>query len=151
MEPSRSSANRAESLPRYRGKEFPRFNTGTDQTLCDRWRAHHDISAAHQLVGNHLRLAGKIAEGYAGYGVVLQELIGEGCVGLMRAVCRFDPDRGVAFTTYATWYVREAIHEYLVRTRATPLLQMASFCNVQGARHQQNCEPVESAGARGQR
>jgi RNA polymerase sigma-32 factor len=86
----------------------------TEQELCLRWRDHHDISAAHQLVGSHLRLVVKAATDYRGYGLPQEDLIGEGHVGLMRALCRFDPSRGVRFASYAILWVRAAILEYVM-------------------------------------
>jgi RNA polymerase sigma-32 factor len=83
--------------------------------LCRRWRDCHDISAARKLTGGYRRLVVMIAMGYRAHGVASEELIGEGCVGLMRAVCRFDPDRGVRFGTYAMWWVRATILEYILR------------------------------------
>ena len=108
-----------------------------------RWRDHHDLSAAHQLIGNSLHLAGRIAEGYGSYGVPPQELIAEAYVGLMRAVCRFDPDQGVPFATCATWHVREAIHQYMLHTNAMPLLQMTLFCTMAAdQRHSRLTDPI---------
>jgi len=117
MESSHLFANTGDNLPRYIREvhKFPMLSAEVEQDLCNRWREHHDISAAHQLVGSHLRLVVKIALGYRGYGLPSEELIGEGHVGLMRAVCRFDPDRGVRFATYAIWWVRAAIQEYVLR------------------------------------
>jgi RNA polymerase sigma-32 factor len=91
------------------------LSVDVEQALCRRWRDHHDSSAAQQLVSSHLRLVVKIALGYRGYGLPSEELVGEGQVGLMRAVCRFDPDRGVRFATYAIWWVRAAVQEYILR------------------------------------
>ncbi|HTW72682.1 MAG TPA: sigma-70 family RNA polymerase sigma factor [Acetobacteraceae bacterium] len=76
---------------------------------------HHDTSAAQQLVGSHLRLVVKIAMGYRGYGLPPEDLIAEGHVGLMRALCRFDPDHGVRFATCAIWWVRAAVQEFILR------------------------------------
>ena len=117
MEPSRRSTNTGDSVSRYIREvhKFPMLSIDVEQALCRRWHDHHDISAAHHLVGSHLRLVVKIALGYHGYGLPAEELIGEGHVGLMRAVCRFDPDRGVRFATYAIWWVRAAIQEYVLR------------------------------------
>jgi RNA polymerase sigma factor (sigma-70 family) len=86
----------------------------TEQDLCLRWHDHHDTSAAHQLVGSHLRLVVKTARTYRGYGLPQDDLIGEGHMGLMRAVCRFDPCRGVRFSSYAIWWIRAAILEYIM-------------------------------------
>ena len=109
-------ASAGEKLSQYMrdiGK-FPLLSSETELSLCRRWIDHHDISAAHQLASSHLRLVAKIAMSYRGYGLPFEELIGEAHVGLMRAVCRFDPDRGARFTTYAVWWVRAAIQRYIL-------------------------------------
>lgn len=93
---------------------YPMLSVDNEQELCCRWRDRHDIAAVHQLVGSHLRLVVKIARGYRGYGLPPEDLIGEGHVGLMRAVCRFDPDRGARFSTYAVCWVRAAIQQYIL-------------------------------------
>ena len=95
-------------------RTYPMLSVDEEQELCWRWRDHHDIEAVHRLVGSHLRLVVKIARGYRGYGLPPEDLIGEGHVGLMRAVCRFDPDRGARFATYAVWWVRAAIQAYIL-------------------------------------
>ena len=84
--------------------------------LAKRWREHDDTEAAHALVTSHLRLVAKIASGYRGYGLPLSELISEGNVGVMQAVKRFDPERGFRFATYAMWWIRAAIQEYVLRS-----------------------------------
>jgi RNA polymerase sigma-32 factor len=116
MESSRPSANVGDSLSWYIREtcRFPVLSAELERALCHRWRDHHDISAADHLVRSHLRLVVKIAKHYHGYGLPADELIGEGHVGLMRAVCRFDPDRGARFATYAIWWVRAAIQEYIL-------------------------------------
>jgi len=93
---------------------LPLLSADTEHSLCRRWIDHHDIAAAHQLAGSHLCLVVKIALGYRGYGLPVEELIGEGYVGLMRAVCRFDPGRGARFATYAVWWVRAAVQQYIL-------------------------------------
>jgi RNA polymerase sigma-32 factor len=80
------------------------------------WREHGDLDAAHQLVTSHLRLVAKIAMGYRGYGLPLSELISEGNVGMMQAVKRFEPDRGFRLATYAMWWIRAAIQEYILHS-----------------------------------
>jgi len=95
-------------------RKLPLLSADTEQSLCRRWIDHHDIAAAHQLAGSHLHLVVKIAMGYRGYGLPIEELIGEGHVGLMRAVCRFDPGRGARFATYAAWWVRAAIQQHIL-------------------------------------
>lgn len=116
MNPTHSSAETADTLSWYLQKirKFPMLTAEVEQELCYQWRDHHDISAAHQLVSSHLRLVVRIAMGFRGYGLPLDELIAEGHVGLMRAVCRFDPDRGVRFATYALWWVRAAIQDFIL-------------------------------------
>jgi RNA polymerase sigma-32 factor len=84
--------------------------------LAKRWREHGDSQAAHKLVTSHLRLVAKIAMGYRGYGLPLNELISEGNVGMMQAVKRFDPDRGFRLATYAMWWIRAAIQEYILHS-----------------------------------
>jgi RNA polymerase sigma-32 factor len=85
-------------------------------TLAKRWREEDDREAAHQLVTSHLRLVAKIAMGYRGYGLPINEVVGEGNVGLMQAVKRFDPDKGFRLATYAMWWIRAAIQEYILRS-----------------------------------
>lgn len=116
MELGRPSALTGEFLPQptHGIRKFPLLSTDTEAALCRRWRDHHDISAAHRLAATHLRLVVKIAGGYRGYGLPLDDLAGEGHLGLMRAICRFDPDRGVPFAGYATSWIRSAIQEYVL-------------------------------------
>jgi RNA polymerase sigma-32 factor len=116
MEPSLPATTTGEHLSWYfqRTRSFPMLSAEVERTLCCRWRDHHDIRAAHQIVGSHLRLVVKITKMYRGYGLQLEDLLGEGQVGMMRALCRFDPDRGVRFATYALWWVRAAIQEYIL-------------------------------------
>ena len=84
--------------------------------LAKRWQEHEDVEAAHRLVTSHLRLVAKIAMGYRGYGLPLAELISEGNVGMMQAVKRFDPDRGFRLATYAMWWIRASIQEYILHS-----------------------------------
>ncbi|MGC2216596.1 MAG: RNA polymerase sigma factor RpoH [Pseudolabrys sp.] len=84
--------------------------------LAKRWREHGDHEAAHKLVTSHLRLVGKIARGYSGYGLPISDVISEGNVGLMQAVRRFKPEKGFRFATYAVWWIRAAIQEYILRS-----------------------------------
>src|SRR6185437_4548390 len=84
--------------------------------LAKRWREHGDRDAAHKMVTSHLRLVAKIAMGYRGYGLPMSEVISEGNVGLMQAVKRFDPDKGFRLATYAMWWIRAAIQEYVLRS-----------------------------------
>jgi RNA polymerase sigma-32 factor len=84
--------------------------------LAKSWREHQDTEAAHKLVTSHLRLVAKIAMGYRGYGLPLSELVSEGNVGMMQAVKRFDPDRGFRLATYAMWWIRASIQEYILHS-----------------------------------
>jgi RNA polymerase sigma-32 factor len=90
-----------------------------EQALCQRWRDRHDISAAHRLTGGYLCLVVKIAMSYRGYGPASEDLIGEAYIGLMHAVCQFDPDRGVSFATFAIWWVRATIIECILSDRTS--------------------------------
>lgn len=95
---------------------FPMLAPDVEQDLCRRWRDRHDVSAAHHLFVSHLRLVMKIVREYRGYGLLPEDLIGEGQLGLMRAVCRFDPDRGVRFPTYALWWARATLCQYILHS-----------------------------------
>jgi RNA polymerase sigma-32 factor len=91
------------------------LENAADQTLCRRWRDRHDISAAHQLAKRHRRLVLELAEIYRPSGLAWDDLTGEGQLGLMHAICRFDPDQGVRFATYATWCVTVSLHQYVLK------------------------------------
>ncbi len=95
-------------------RRFPMLDAEEEYMLAKRWKEHGDVEAAHKLVTSHLRLVAKIAMGYRGYGLPLSEIISEGNVGLMQAVKRFDPDRGYRLATYAMWWIRAAIQEYIL-------------------------------------
>ncbi len=95
-------------------RRFPMLEPEEEYMLAKRWKEHGDVEAAHRLVTSHLRLVAKIAMGYRGYGLPLSEIISEGNVGLMQAVKRFDPDRGYRLATYAMWWIRAAIQEYIL-------------------------------------
>lgn len=97
-------------------RKFPMLEKEEEYTLAKRWREHGDSDAAHQLVTSHLRLVAKIAMGYRGYGLPLGELISEGNVGMMQAVKRFDPERGFRLATYAMWWIRASIQEYILHS-----------------------------------
>jgi len=97
-------------------RKFPMLSPEEELALAQRWRASEDTEAAHKLVTSHLRLVAKIAMGYRGYGLPIGELIGEGNVGMMQAVKRFDPDRGFRLATYAMWWIRAAIQEYILHS-----------------------------------
>jgi RNA polymerase sigma-32 factor len=97
-------------------RRFPMLQADEEYMLAKRWREHDDPDAAHRLVTSHLRLVAKIAMGYRGYGLPLSELISEGNVGMMQAVKRFDPDRGFRLATYAMWWIRASIQEYILHS-----------------------------------
>ena len=97
-------------------RRFPMLSPEEEYMLGKSWREHGDIEAAHKLVTSHLRLVAKIAMGYRGYGLPLSELISEGNVGMMQAVKRFEPDRGFRLATYAMWWIRAAIQEYILHS-----------------------------------
>jgi RNA polymerase sigma-32 factor len=97
-------------------RKFPMLEKGEEYMLAKRWREHGDSGAAHQLVTSHLRLVAKIAMGYRGYGLPIGEVISEGNVGLMQAVKKFEPDKGFRLATYAMWWIRASIQEYILRS-----------------------------------
>ena len=97
-------------------RQFPLLAPEEEFMLAKRWREHDDSEAAHRLVTSHLRLVAKIAMGYRGYGLPVSELISEGNIGLMQAVKRFDPDRGFRLATYAMWWIRASIQEYVLHS-----------------------------------
>ena len=97
-------------------RTFPMLTPEEELSLSHRWRDNEDMEAAHKLVTSHLRLVAKIAMGYRGYGLPVGELISEGNVGMMQAVKRFDPDRGFRLATYAMWWIRAAIQEYILHS-----------------------------------
>lgn len=97
-------------------RKFPLLEPQEEFMLAKRWREHGDAEAAHRLVTSHLRLVAKIAMGYRGYGLPVGELIAEGNIGMMQAVKRFDPDRGFRLATYAMWWIRASIQEYVLRS-----------------------------------
>jgi RNA polymerase sigma-32 factor len=106
------------SLSNYlrESRKFPLLEQQQEFQLAKRWREEGDVDAAHELVTSHLRLVAKIAMGYRGYGLPIAELISEGNVGLMQAVKRFDPDKGFRLATYAMWWIRAAIQEYILHS-----------------------------------
>ena len=97
-------------------KRFTMLEPQEEYMLAKRWREHGDREAAHKLVTSHLRLVAKIAMGYRGYGLPIGEVISEGNVGLMQAVRRFEPDKGFKLATYAMWWIRASIQEYILRS-----------------------------------
>ena len=105
-------------LTRYLGKirRFPMLEPQEEYMLAKSWREHDDRAAAHRLVTSHLRLVAKIAMGYRGYGLPIAEVVSEGNVGLMQAVKRFEPERGFRLATYAMWWIKASIQEYILRS-----------------------------------
>src|SRR5687767_15565438 len=97
-------------------RRFPMLEPQEEYMLAKRWREHGDREAAHKLVTSHLRLVAKIAMGYRGYGLPISEVVSEGNVGLMQAVKRFEPDRGFRLATYAMWWIRASIQEFILRS-----------------------------------
>lgn len=97
-------------------RKFPMLEPQQEYMFAKRWREHDDRDAAHHLVTSHLRLVAKIAMGYRGYGLPISEVISEGNVGLMHAVKRFEPEKGFRLATYAMWWIRAAIQEYVLRS-----------------------------------
>ena len=108
-------------------RRFPMLEPGEEFILAKRWREHGDRRAAHRLVTSHLRLVAKIAMGYRGYGMPMSEVISEGNVGLMQAVKRFEPERGFRLATYAIWWIKAAIQEYILRSWS--LVKMGTTAN----------------------
>jgi RNA polymerase sigma-32 factor len=108
-------------------RRFPMLEPQEEYMLAKRWREHGDREAAHKLVTSHLRLVAKIAMGYRGYGLPISEVISEGNVGLMQAVKRFEPDKGFRLATYAMWWIKAAIQEYILRSWS--LVKMGTTAN----------------------
>jgi RNA polymerase sigma factor (sigma-70 family) len=124
------SARTSEALhPRYLEeiRRFPMLEPQEEYMLAKSWREHGDRDAAHRLVTSHLRLVAKIAMGYRGYGLPISEVIAEGNVGLMQAVKRFEPDKGFRLATYAMWWIKAAIQEYILRSWS--LVKMGTTAN----------------------
>ena len=122
-------------------RKFPMLQPEQEYMLAKRWREHEDPNAAHQLVTSHLRLVAKIAMGYRGYGLPIGEVISEGNVGLMQAVKRFEPDKGFRLATYAMWWIRASIQEYILRSwslvkMGTTASQKKLFFNLRKAKSQ---------------
>lgn len=108
-------------------RRFPMLEPQEEYMLARSWREHGDREAAHQLVTSHLRLVAKIAMGYRGYGLPISEVISEGNVGLMQAVKRFEPEKGFRLATYAMWWIKAAIQEYILRSWS--LVKMGTTAN----------------------
>ena len=108
-------------------RRFPMLEPNQEYMLAKSWREHGDRDAAHQLVTSHLRLVAKIAMGYRGYGLPIGEVVSEGNVGLMQAVKRFEPDKGFRLATYAMWWIKASIQEYILRSWS--LVKMGTTAN----------------------
>ena len=108
-------------------QRFPMLDPREEYKLAKRWREAADRDAADRLVISHLRLVAKIARGYCGYGLPIADLISEGHVGLLQAVERFEPERGFRFSTYAVWWIKSAIQEYILRSWS--LVKMGTTAN----------------------
>ncbi|ACE98931.1 RNA polymerase sigma factor RpoH [Rhodopseudomonas palustris] len=121
--------NGESGLARYLAeiRKFPMLEPQQEYMLAKRWREHGDRDAAHQLVTSHLRLVAKIAMGYRGYGLPISEVVSEGNVGLMQAVKRFEPEKGFRLATYAMWWIKASIQEYILRSWS--LVKMGTTAN----------------------
>jgi RNA polymerase sigma-32 factor len=122
-------------------RKFPMLEPQEEYMLAKSWREHGEVDAAHKLVTSHLRLVAKIAMGYRGYGLPLNELISEGNVGMMQAVKRFEPERGFRLATYAMWWIRAAIQEYILHSwslvkMGTTAAQKKLFFNLRKMKNQ---------------
>ncbi|MEZ5899895.1 MAG: RNA polymerase sigma factor RpoH [Hyphomicrobium sp.] len=122
-------------------RKFPMLEPGEEYMLAKRWQEHADADAAEKLVTSHLRLVARIAMGYRGYGLPIGEVISEGNVGLMQAVKRFEPDKGFRLATYAMWWIRASIQEYILRSwslvkMGTTAAQKKLFFNLRRAKSQ---------------
>ena len=122
-------------------RKFPMLEPGEEFMLAKRWQEHEDSDAAEKLVTSHLRLVARIAMGYRGYGLPIGEVISEGNVGLMQAVKRYDPDKGFRLATYAMWWIRASIQEYILRSwslvkMGTTAAQKKLFFNLRRAKSQ---------------
>ena len=121
-------------------KKFPMLSADEEYTLANRWKVHKDTDAAHTLVTSHLRLVAKIAMGYKGYGLPITDIISEGNIGLMQAAQKFDPEKGFRLTTYAMWWIKAAMQEYILRSWSlvkigTTAIQKKLFFNLRSAKN----------------
>ncbi len=122
-------------------KKFPMLDAEEEYMLAKNWKEHGNLKSAHKLVTSHLRLVAKIAMGYRGYGLPVNELISEGNIGLMQAVKKFDPDKGFRLATYAMWWIKAAIQEYVLRSwslvkMGTTTAQKKLFFNLKKLKNQ---------------
>ena len=121
-------------------RKFPLLSPEDEYMFAKRWKEHEDPEAARRMVTSHLRLVAKIAMGYRGYGLPIAEIVSEGNVGLMQAVKRFDPDKGFRLATYAMWWIRASIQEYVLRSwsmvkMGTTAAQKKLFFNLRKAKN----------------
>lgn len=135
----------SDGLTQYLGeiRNFPMLAAEEEYMLAKRWREHGDRAAAHKLVTSHLRLVARIAMNYRGYGLPINDLISEGHIGLMQAVKKFDPDKGFRLATYAMWWIRASIQEYILRSwslvkMGTTAAQKKLFFNLRRLKSQLN-------------
>ena len=131
------------SLSRYldKIKKFPMLNAEEEYMLAKSWRERGDLKSAHKLVTSHLRLVARMAMGYRGYGLPVSELISEGNIGLMQAVKKFDPEKGFRLATYAMWWIKASIQEYVLRSwslvkMGTTTAQKKLFFNLKKIKNQ---------------
>ena len=131
------------NLSRYLNeiKKFPLLSADEEFQLATNWRKNGDVAAAHKMVTSHLRLVARIAMGYRGYGLPVSELISEGNVGMMQAVKKFDPGKGFRLSTYSMWWIRAAIHEYILHSwslvkMGTTAAQKKLFFNLRRMKNQ---------------
>ena len=122
-------------------KKFPMLDAEEEYMLAKNWKENGNLQSAHKLVTSHLRLVAKIAMGYRGYGLPVNELISEGNIGLMQAVKKFDPDKGFRLATYAMWWIKAAIQEYVLRSwslvkMGTTTAQKKLFFNLKKLKNQ---------------
>ncbi len=122
-------------------KKFPMLDAEEEYMLAKNWKQHGNLQSAHKLVTSHLRLVAKIAMGYRGYGLPVNELISEGNIGLMQAVKKFDPDKGFRLATYAMWWIKASIQEYVLRSwslvkMGTTTAQKKLFFNLKKLKNQ---------------
>ena len=122
-------------------KKFPMLDAEEEYMLAKNWRENGNLKSAHKLVTSHLRLVAKIAMGYRGYGLPVNELISEGNLGLMQAVKKFDPEKGFRLATYAMWWIKAAIQEYVLRSwslvkMGTTTAQKKLFFNLKKIKNQ---------------
>src|SRR5947208_15115862 len=125
----------------YDIRRFATLERDQEYELARRWREHGDRDAANQLVTSHLRLAAKIAMGYRGYGLPVSEMISEGNIGLMQGVKKFEPERGFRLATYAMWWIRASIQEFILRSwslvkMGTTAAQKKLFFNLRRMKNQ---------------